>query len=445
MTTSVAELKVKVAAQRQLIPSIYGNVDFDIKPERFTDRLTNDSELPDTHGKRAELLANAELMEQIRAYTMLGDNVADSYAALIPEYGFKRLITLLTEACDHGVESVQDAPPELVAFIREMEYVPDWLDVTLAQEGARLDRNTSAHIQRFAIRGAFIGTFMNKYAALPMAVTGTLSNETAGRRVKETDSFFATTVLPGALCRFGAGFKAAAMVRLMHSMVRYNALRRGDHWDVKIYGIPIPQVDQMVAGGLKTIYAQSLVMLSNGRKTFTPVERARLELVRYRCYLLGLPEDLLPDTPQAIVDIMSARNATLRAGYDDATCGELLRATMAAYLEPDNSVASRFTSAMERSFAKLFFIKVFTGGNAKKAAGMGVRIKEWERLAANMVVLYIRTIMAAYTFASRIPVIRDAADRSLVRKITQRLRLYGHAEFTTNADAYRPTIAKKAV
>ena len=38
---------------------------------------------------------------------------------------------------------------------------------------------------------------------------------------------------------------AAAMVRLMHSMVRFNLLHRGDHWDVKTYGIPIPQVDQM--------------------------------------------------------------------------------------------------------------------------------------------------------------------------------------------------------
>ncbi len=438
MTTSVAQLRAKVAAQSQLIPSIYGKVDFDTKPERFTDDLADDSSLRGARSDRARLLADKDRLERIRAYTMLGDNVADAYAALMPEYGFKRLTTMLTEACERGVEHVQGAPPELVAFIHEMEQVPDWLDMALVQEGARLDRNASANLQRFAIRGAFIGTFMNKYAALPMALTGALSNETAARRVKETDTFFATSVLPGALERFGAGFKAAAMVRLMHSMVRFNALRRGDHWDVKTYGIPIPQVDQMVAGGLKSFSTLALRMLSNGRETFTPAERARLELCRYRCYLLGLPEDLLADTPRAIVDIMATRNATLRAGYDDTTCGELLRATMAAYLEPDHSIGSRFSSSMERSFAKLFFAKLFTGGDAKKAADMGIVITGWDRLAAVAVGLYVVPVMATYALAARIPIVRDVADRSLVRKITKRLRRYGHAEFTTNAETYKP-------
>src|SRR3546814_3861374 len=81
-----------------------------------------------------------------------------------------------------------------------------------------------------------------------MALTGTLGQATAARRVKETATFFATTALPGALDRFGAGFKAAAMVRLMHSMVRANVLSRPGMWDADTYGMPIPQLDQMPAG-----------------------------------------------------------------------------------------------------------------------------------------------------------------------------------------------------
>jgi hypothetical protein len=160
--------------------------------------------------------------------------------------------------------------------------------------------------------------------------------------------------------------------------------------------------------------------------------------------LLGLPEDLLADTPQAIVDIISTRNATLRAGYDDTTCGELLRATMAAYLEPHHSVGGRFSSAMELGFAKLFFVRMFTGGDAKMAADLGVRITGGDRLAAMAVGFYVASLITAHAFAARIPVLRDIADRSLVRKITKRLHRYGHAEFTTNADAYKPAIAKQA-
>jgi hypothetical protein len=46
--------------------------------------------------------------------------------------------------------------------------------------------------------------------------------------------------------------------------------------------------------------------------------------------------------------------------------------------------------------------------------------------------------MTPYAIAEHIPVIRDAADRSLVRKLTKQLASYGQAGFTTNADTYRP-------
>src|SRR5690606_4414591 len=115
---------------------------------------------------------------------------------------------------------------------------------------ARYSRIQMATVVPFAIRGAFVATFMNKYSGLPMAMTGSLTDERASiQRVNETASFFTTATLPGALKRDGVGFKAAAMVRLMHSMVRFNILKRSrDKWDVAVYGIPIPQVDQMPAG-----------------------------------------------------------------------------------------------------------------------------------------------------------------------------------------------------
>jgi hypothetical protein len=39
--------------------------------------------------------------------------------------------------------------------------------------------------------------------------------------------------MPGILDRYGAAFKAAAMVRLMHAMVRFNALHSSKNWDVR--------------------------------------------------------------------------------------------------------------------------------------------------------------------------------------------------------------------
>src|SRR5690606_4011491 len=129
--------------------------------------------------------------------------------------------------------------------------------------------------------------------------------------------------MPGALDRHGKGFEAAAKVRLMHSMVRFHLLRSGE-WDVATYGIPIPQVDQMPAG-LIGVFLMSAQVLRKGRTEFTEAERAQVELSRYRCFLLGLPEDLLGETPQQIVDLLMARHVSLREAYDDEICGSLVR------------------------------------------------------------------------------------------------------------------------
>ena len=434
-------LWARVESQRERVPAMYGKVDFRAIPERFTATPGDATALSGKYDRdRDALLADADRVEFIRAYTMIGDVTADAYAALMREHGFRALVDMLTNACDHGVENVPGAPPELVAFIKDMERIPDWLDMKLVEEGARVDRNAAANLGPFIIRGAFIATFMNKYAALPMAVTGTLSSQTAGRRVKDTATFFTTSVLPGALERFGPGFKSAAMVRLMHSMVRANVLRRPKDWDMGVYGIPIPQVDQMPAG-LISVFLLSYKMIEEGRTQFTPRERAMVELARYRCFLLGLPEELLADTPQGIVDLMNARSGTLRSGYDDNTCGELLRATMAADLRPDDSRGARVHEIFELAFAKLFFVKSFMGGDKAKAASIGVKLTSGDVALAAVAGLFIYARMRLYALAAYIPGVRGIADRRLVAKLKAQLVSYGHAEFTTDAAQYRPSAA----
>src|ERR1700733_9692485 len=175
-TTELPELLATEAAQ---IPSMYGRMDFSITPERFTVEPDAVSELaPEFSQRRPELLANEELVARIKAYTMHGDPVADAYAALIPKYGFHRLATMLEGACDRGLENVPSAPPGLGQFIRAMEQFSAWLCPKLIEEGARMARNAYAHRAPFVVRGGFIGTIMNKYSALPMALTGALSNKT---------------------------------------------------------------------------------------------------------------------------------------------------------------------------------------------------------------------------------------------------------------------------
>ena len=311
----------RVAAQAERLPGLYAWVDLGAMPERYTEQPEVKSQLearwPDQARRRAHLLGQTDIVSRIRAYTMLGDPVVDAYAALMPQYGFRRLTDILGRACDAGLPAVPEAPAELEAFINSMTRVPacprGW--TAGSSKKARASRLGMAYLAPLLIRGACFGTFVNKYAALPMALTGALTHATAARRVLETATFFTVTTLPRALEPQGAGFKSAAMVRLMHSMVRFHALSRPQSWDRAVYGVPIPQVDQMPAG-LMSSYLIARRALRKGRSSFTASERAQVELARYRCFLLGLSEERLPVTPQELLDVMDTRAATLRDAFD---------------------------------------------------------------------------------------------------------------------------------
>jgi hypothetical protein len=431
------ELAERVRSQRERLPSLYGAVDFSAPPYRLALDPDDESSLPKWVADRGELLEDERTIELMSTATMLGDVVADAYAALMERQSFKSLIDMLQRACREGIDSVPGAPPELERFIAAMEQRPDWLDMDLVREGARHERIPQALIAPFVIRGAFMATFLNTYAALPMALTGALGGRRAARRVNETASFFAVTTMPGALDRHGQGFEAAAMVRLMHSMVRYNALKKSGKWDLDVYGIPIPQVDQMPAG-LISVYLLARQVEANGRSDFDARERAIVEFARYRCFLLGLPEELLPTTPEAIIRVMHARAATLRDDFDDEICGELVRATMSAYLKPTRSLPDRLSDAIEKSYSKFFFNRTFLNGNGETFAGLGVAMGlEDYACVALFAPLVFGSFWAAST-TSRLPIVGALTDRVVTEVLKQRLASYGMPEFTTDASKYTP-------
>lgn len=436
MVTYYPELTQRVASQRVLQPDLYGDINFDERPYRLTRRPEDKSALPSWVGDRDSILQDDRILDLMSTATMLGDVVADPYAGLMSTHSVTQLIDMLKTACRQGIEAVPDAPDELVAFIGAMEATPEWIDLDLVEEGARHARISAALLAHFITRGAFIATFTNTYAALPMGLTGALSGRRAARRVNETASFFAVTTLPGALQRYGPGFEAAAMVRLMHSMVRYNALKKSDKWDVDVYGVPVPQIDQMPAGMIGQ-YLTSQQVLRQGRDTFNDAERALVEFGRYRCFLLGLPEELLPTSPTDTVHVMHARAAVLRDGFDPV-CRELVDSTMDAYLRPKTTLFDRAAEAVEKSYSKESFVRAFCNGNRRTAAAMGVSIGLADRARIALTGPFIAGRFVAVRRASCIPALRGIIDRYIIRLLKVRLATYGKPEFTSDSAHYTP-------
>ncbi|KXP13417.1 hypothetical protein AXK57_04280 [Tsukamurella pulmonis] len=432
--THYPELAERVRSQAALQPDLYGDIDFDTAPHRHTADPEVRSTLRPRVGRRSATLEDPRTVELIATTTLLGDVVADPYAALEPRFGTKTLVSMLRRACREGIDAVPDAPEELRAFLAAMEDTPAWVDPGMVEEGARLARVGSALTSPFITRGVFLATFLNTYAALPMALTGALSGKRAARRINETANFFAVTTLPGALERHREGFEAAAMVRLMHSMVRFHALTRPGAWDRAVYGIPIPQVDQMPAGTIGS-YLLAIRALRE-RRDFDAHERAIVEFNRYRCFLLGLPEELLPTTPKGIVAVFNGRAALLRDDFDDETCGALVRSSMEAYLRPGHSPFDEVASLVEKAWSKTSFALAFCSGKPAKAARMGVDFTPLDVALVAVTAPFIGGRTIAAEIGARIPVVRTGVDIYLTRLIHQRLATYGHPEFVSDGATY---------
>lgn len=243
--------------------------------------------------------------------------------------------------------------------------------------------------------------------------------------------------MPGALARGGAGFKAAAKVRLMHSMVRFNIMRT-NRWDVGVYGTPIPQVDQMPAGMVGMFFV-SAKLLKQGRTEFNQDERAKVELARFRCFLLGLPADLLADDPQEIVDLMLTRQATLRKAWDNDTCGELVRSTVNAEVANAHLLRGPLRKRMELSLSKLLLVKNHCAGDYSVAAKMGVDISAGDKIIGSLTGLIMFGRLYAYRLAMKTPGLSGLTDRHLIRKLTRLLKGYGRAKFESNSEQYKPS------
>lgn len=435
LSPEVARLRALVQAQAEELPQLYAQfADFAL-PERLALSPEDPSELDRVESRkphavvdRERLLADHETVQRLTAATFLGDVPADAYASLAPAHGMKQLVAWLQQACREGLAAVPEAPAELHRFIGAMEATPDWIDERLVAEGARIDRISAAWIQPWVIRGAFIATFLNHHAALPMALTGALTGARSARRVNETSAFFTVTALPDGLARHSPGFEAAAMVRLMHSHVRINALTRD--WDVARDGLPIPQVDQMPAGLIGPFLAAAKAI--RARRPFTAEERAVVELSRYRCFLLGLPEELLPTDVEGILGVFLGRAATLHAKFTDETCGELIRSTLSATLVKDPTVRDQITEPFERSFSTMFFINAFLLGERELATRMGIQLTTADRIRVTLLTPWLIGRLLTLRTAARIPGLRRLVDQRAVRTMHTLLRRYGHAEYTSD-------------
>ncbi len=415
--------------QRAIAPSVYQDLDLELQPERFRTTLGENSQKKGDKHVEAKL-NNEQEVEFFRQLTLMGDPVADAYATLIPELGMKKIRGMLEQAIDNGIDSVEDAPKELKDFIAALEEEPEWLDWESIESTAKDMRLPAAIGFNIGIRVAFMLTYFNGYQGLPMIMTGTLSSESAAKRMKETTSTFRIALLPGAMRRNGEAFRSAAMVRLMHAMVRTNLLKRQDKWDYPVYGVPIPQVDQMGAA-LMPNYMLAKRALKK-KRPFTKRELKTINQTRYLAYLLGMHDQFLSDDPQQIVDTWQMCQATLKHKFDPRT-KDLNIATLEAYTRPSESIWNRWVHTLEVKSSAFLYTTLF-GKKATKQ--MGVTSNIVDALAFLAISAPAGLNIALLSLLGFLPG-GSWVDRFAVKTLREQLDLDGKAEYLTDAAQYK--------
>ena len=420
---------------REVAPGIYGQLDLESTPERFRTKVETDhfeGLLRNVNPKKVKkFLEDKEQVELYRQLTLMGDPIADAFAVKTQELGFKKSREMLEKALDEGIEHVPDAPKELVALILDLEKQPEWLDFERIERYHNNTRMISAIAMEPFIRLGFMMTYENGYAGLPMIMTGTLSSESAAKRMKETTSTLRMATLPGALRRDGVAFRSAAMVRVMHAMVRMNLLKNKEKWDFDVYGVPIPQVDQMGAALLSNFI---LALRANKRKKpFSRSQKDSIDATRYLAFLLGLHDYFLSDKPEEILLSWSMLSATLRDKFDPRA-KDLNIATLYAYTRPGHGLWDKFMHQIDVRNTRFLYSSMLVG--KEKAKQMGVVAKNTDVLATVFLLTLLANKILAMKIIAMLPGGKKWVDDWAVNEMLRQLDMAGKAEYKTDESEY---------
>lgn len=238
-----------------------------------------------------DLRCTAAQRDSFRRFTQVGDPLADDVVAMfkrLPVGEGRRMFEL---AVEQGINSVPDAPAELLALFEQVEGDPYWLDRSKVDRGARVVGRTSVWggiaMGMFALMGGYLASRADK----TLVGTGDL-NAMAPRRLAETTQWWLDVTTPGGLQHNQIGYQSVLRVRLMHALVRAGMNRRPD-WDYEAWDHPVNQV--LTVGTLGLFSMANLVGAQALGLRFSAAEKdAVFHLWRYVGFLLGVDAQILP-------------------------------------------------------------------------------------------------------------------------------------------------------
>ncbi|MFT3900341.1 MAG: oxygenase MpaB family protein [Gordonia sp. (in: high G+C Gram-positive bacteria)] len=166
---------------------------------------------------------------------------------LFEREGSATMRPLFERALTQGVDSVPEAPAELVEFFRHITARPDWLDRKAAERGRILISSASLSASRLVLGWALFETAMTADISAATGATGRFKQDSV-RRYVETFRMFALAMKPDIYDPTTEVFQTITRVRLMHALAS-RGLRKawGDEHYLQ-YGEPIAATSLLAFG-----------------------------------------------------------------------------------------------------------------------------------------------------------------------------------------------------
>lgn len=206
---------------------------------------------------------------------------------------FREASREIEEYIRNGIPDNEKNPESIKQMFSQTETIPEWLNNDLLKSGAELcmraNLDSLISLRDYCLIGGYDFAYLNK----PLIVTEALKKG-AVKRLSETLDFWVNVTRYNALEIHHKGYEFAIKTRIIHSYARLSIRKHYKDWDTENWGEPINSWDMMATYiGFSLVFLHSLHKLGN---TFSVQEEQGLfHLWKYIGYLLGIPENLLPE------------------------------------------------------------------------------------------------------------------------------------------------------
>nr|WP_314495129.1 oxygenase MpaB family protein [uncultured Chryseobacterium sp.] len=250
----------------------------------------NGKQLIDFSGAQVSFTDFEKFSKYFHHVDVLGD-------AVVKDVYFTQKYSEASRQIEHyirnGVSENDDVPESVKKLFSQTQEVPHWLDDSLLRCGAELCMRSNIDslisLRDYCLIGGYDYAYLNK----PLIVTEALKKG-AVKRLSETLDFWVNVTRYEALEIHKKGYEFAIKTRLIHSYARLSVKKHYKSWDTENWGEPINSWDMMATYiGFSLVFLHSLKKLGN--TISDEEEKGHFHLWKYIGYLLGIPEELLPN------------------------------------------------------------------------------------------------------------------------------------------------------